>query len=140
LTCEAYNHLPVRVGYRHPLITEFASRFGSPAFSMEVSDGVIARAAVERDSACGCARHVAQGLVGIRVTDAVQEAGMLHAHYPCFASMNQDADYHDTLMHVSGHILQDAVRSALLPFLPPVAYVRPEGLVEADPHNDPGEA
>jgi hypothetical protein len=93
-------------------------------------DQRIDQAGVERDSACGCARFVAQGLIGQPVGQAEYEAGMLHHHYPCLASMSQDSDYKDTLMHVSGHILREAVVEQVRDHLEPVAYFQPAGRVE----------
>ena len=116
--------------YDDPLIRRFASAFGRPAFRLTVAEGRVARAEVARDSACGCARHVAENLPRIPVDAAVEEAGMLHHHFPCLASMTQDPDYHDTLMHVSGHLVRDAVRAQLEDHLTPVTYWRPEGLSE----------
>ncbi|MBC7224801.1 MAG: hypothetical protein H5T59_11105, partial [Anaerolineae bacterium] len=58
---------------------------------------------------CGCARYVARGLVGVSADDAEEKAGLLHHHYPCLASMGKDADFGDTLMHVSGNLLKDNV-------------------------------
>jgi hypothetical protein len=94
------------------------------------SDHRLSTLLVERDSACGCARFVAQGLAGCAVADAEHQAGMLHHHYPCLASMNQDADYADTLMHVSGHILREAVRHEIRDYVEPIAYLRPSGRVD----------
>ncbi len=89
-------------------------------------------ALVNRDSACGCAQHVAHGLGGQPVDQAEHAAGMLHHHFPCLASMNQDADYADTLMHVSGHALREAVRAEIKDYLEPVAYLRPHGRVNSE--------
>jgi hypothetical protein len=47
--------------------------------------------------------------------------------------MNQDSDYHDTLMHVSGNILKDSLKEALGDHLQ-VAYLRPAGQVEQAPN------
>jgi hypothetical protein len=63
------------------------------------------------------------------VDQALEEAGMLHHHFPCLASMNQDPDYHDTLMHVSGNILKDSLKQALGDHLK-VTYLRPTGQVD----------
>jgi hypothetical protein len=43
--------------------------------------------------------------------------------------MNQDADYQDTLMHVSGHILRGTVKTAVQHHLSPTPYLRPMGRV-----------
>jgi hypothetical protein len=130
LTPTTYNRTPLVRTYDNPLIRAFAERFGRPAFGIQVSDGRIAAVQVERDAACGCAQHVAQGLIGLPVDDAVEAAGMLHHHFPCLASMNQDADYHDTLMHVSGDYLRDAVKNEIRPFLTPTPFLRPSGRVD----------
>ena len=59
-----------------------------------------------------------------RAVSAEQEAGMLHHHFPCLASMGIDSDYGDTLMHVSGNILRDEVGEQVRPFKQ-IAYLRP---------------
>ncbi len=104
--------------YDNPLISEFASYFGRPEFRIRVDPETRAIESVEvlRDAVCGCARFVADGLVGVNVDDAEQEAGMLHHHYPCWAAMGIDSDFGDTLMHVSGNILRDAVAEQVKPF------------------------
>jgi hypothetical protein len=130
LTPTTYNRTPLVRTYDNPLIRAFAEHFGRPAFDIQVAGGLIAAVRVERDAACGCAQHVAQGLIGLPVDDAVEAAGMLHHHFPCLASMNQDADYHDTLMHVSGDYLRDAVKNEIRPFLTPTPYLRPSGRVD----------
>jgi hypothetical protein len=126
LTPAAFNRTPLVQPYDDPLIRAFAEHFGQPAFEIAVADGYITSIRVERDAACGCARHVAERLVGQPVDEAVEAAGMLHHHFPCLASMNIDPDYRDTLMHVSGHYLQDSVKEALGSHLK-VAYARPVG-------------
>ena len=131
LTETSYGLPPIVAGYQDPLIQEFARHFGRPSFRLRVdSDRRIARAEVVRGSACGCATHVAAGLVGCAVDEAEHAAGMLHHHYPCLAGMSQDSDYHDTLMHVSGHLVRAAVREQLGGHVTPPAYLRPAGRAE----------
>jgi thymidylate synthase len=131
LTETTYNWPPIVTPYQDALIQEFARHFGQPQLRVTVGDDQrIDQAGVERDSACGCARFVAQGLIGQPVGQAEYEAGMLHHHYPCLASMSQDSDYKDTLMHVSGHILREAVVEQVRDHLEPVAYFQPAGRVE----------
>jgi hypothetical protein len=100
-----------RMKYDNPLIAEFAHYFGKPEFSITVDSQSrkITSVEVKRDATCGCARYVAQKLVGISADEAEFEAGMAHHHYPCLASMGIDADFGDTLMHVSGNIMKDNV-------------------------------
>ncbi len=118
--------------YENPLIAEFARYFGRPELMLEIDDETktIAAARVVRDSPCGCAHHVAEGLVGVGVEEAAATAGMGHHHYPCLAAMAIDPDYDDTLMHVSGHILIDEVTRNVKPFQTPVHYLRPQGRSE----------
>jgi hypothetical protein len=107
-----------RIEYDDPLIADFARRFGQPELriTLDPETRQIASAEVLRDAVCGCARYVAERLVGVSADDAEQEAGMLHHHYPCLASMGIDADYGDTLMHVSGNLLRDNVGAQVKPF------------------------
>ncbi len=138
LTETTYNHKPLLTLYDIELVREFARYYGRPSFVIEVEDQRINKVDVTRDAACGCARAVAEGLVGTEVDDAIERTGMLHHHFPCLASMNQDADYHDTLMHVSGHILQDSIKEQIEDHLSPTIYLRPEGHIE-NPANPTSE-
>jgi hypothetical protein len=107
-----------QIEYDDPLIAEFARHFGQPDLLITVDpiSRRITSAEVLRDSVCGCARYVAQRLVGVSVDDAEQEAGLLHHHYPCLASMGVDTDYGDTLMHISGNLLKNNVGTQVKPF------------------------
>jgi hypothetical protein len=107
-----------RVTYDDSLIAEFARYFGHPAFRIAVDpeSRVIVAAEVTRDAVCGCARYVAERLVGTSADDAEQEAGMLHHHFPCLASMGIDIDFSDTLMHVSGNLMRDEVAAQVRSF------------------------
>lgn len=116
----------LRVSYENTWIAEFARYFGRPAFELQVNpqDKTIAAVQVRRDAVCGCARFVAEGLVGLPAGDAAEKSGLLHHHFPCLASMGIDIDYDDTLMHVSGNLLKDHVAELVRPFAPP-QYLRP---------------
>ena len=118
LTETHYNVRRQRIEYEAPLIAEFARHFGQPGLSIVVDPETrtIADVQVERDACCGCARFVAQGLVGVSADDAEFEAGMLHHHYPCLAGMGKDPDFNDTPMHVSGNILKDRVGEQVRPY------------------------
>ncbi len=115
-----------RIVYESPLIAEFARYFGQPELEIEVDPDtrVIIVARVKRDAVCGCARFVAEGLIGVSADDAEEKAGLLHHHYPCLASMGKDIDFNDTLMHVSGNILKDEVGARVKPFKR-VRYIAP---------------
>jgi hypothetical protein len=131
LTETSYSLRGQRVEYSDPLISEFARYFGKPRVSVTVDEasGTIASVEVERDATCGVVRYLAQHIVGRKVDDAEFEAGMLHHHYPCLASMGIDPDYNDTLLHVSGNLSRDAFASAVAPYRK-VMYLQPDGYVE----------
>jgi hypothetical protein len=107
-----------RLAYDDPLIAEFATYFGQPAYEVTVdpTSRTIIAIEVKRDAVCGCARFVAEGLIGISADDAEEKAGLLHHHYPCLASMGIDPDFGDTLMHISGNVLKDEVGRQIKPF------------------------
>lgn len=133
LTPRQYNRTPLVQEVDDPIIARFAEFFGRPEFEVTVEGGAIASVEVKRDSACGCARYVAERLVGEEIEESIEKAGLLHHHFPCLADMNKDPDYRDTLMHVSGNFLKDAIKDEVQSHLS-IVYVRPHGRVE-----DPGE-
>lgn len=105
--------------YDNPLISEFARYFGQPELTLEIDPDTRTIISVEvvRDAVCGCARHTADGLVGLSADEAEEKAGLLHHHYPCLASMQKLPHFdHDTLMHVSGQILKNNVGTQIKPF------------------------
>ena len=105
--------------YDSPQIREFARYFGRPDLQVTVDENTktIAAAEVKRDAVCGCTRFVAEKLVGVHVNDAIEKAGLLHHHFPCLASMTKLNDFnHDTLMHASGHLLQDNIAEQTKPY------------------------
>lgn len=107
-----------RMPYDDPLISEFARYFGQPNLQIAVDphSKTISETQVLRDAVCGCARYVAERLIGVSADEAEEKAGLLHHHYPCLASMGIDVDFSDTLMHVSGNVLKDNVAEQVKPF------------------------
>ena len=107
-----------RIRYDSPLIAEFARYFGQPSLQIQIDPQTrtILSAQVTRDAVCGCARYVAERLVGLSVDEAEEKAGLLHHHFPCLASMGKDPDFGDTLMHVSGNVLKDNVSEQVKPY------------------------
>jgi len=121
-----------RVVYKSPYISEFARHFGQPVIKIQVDEetGKILDAQTVTDAVCGCARHVALGIIGMHVDEVEEKAGLLHHHYPCLASMSKLVDYnHDTLMHESAHILIDNIREQIKPYKK-VRYFQPGKLSE----------
>jgi hypothetical protein len=115
-----------RKPYSNPLISEFAFYFGRPKLTLSIDPDLLLVSAVEvhRDAVCGCARFVAQKIVGVSVNDAEFTAGMAHHHFPCLASMGIDSDFGDTLMHVSGNIIKDHITEQVKPFKH-IGYITP---------------
>ena len=121
-----------RLPHFSPLIAEFARYFGQPELHLELDPetGVVLKAEVQRDAVCGCARHVAERLVGLVAGEVEEKAGLLHHHYPCLASMVKLPEYNkDTLMHESGHLLQDNLRPQVKPYIKDL-YIKPDGKTE----------
>jgi thymidylate synthase len=115
-----------RIQYQSELISEFARSFGKPKFRVTVDPDsrLVTAVEVQRDAVCGCARYVAEGLVGISADDAEEKAGLLHHHYPCLASMGKDPDFGDTLMHVSGNVMKNDIGEQVKPFKK-TQYIQP---------------
>ncbi len=136
LTEDSYGYGRSAEHYDSELIASFARNFGKPELRVTVDPDTkkIERVEVVRDAACGSARFIARGLVGVSVEEAEFEAGMLHHHYPCLASMAKewiDDRLEDTLMHVAGYIIRDEVARQIKPFRKPPQYLTPSERVES---------
>jgi hypothetical protein len=93
-------------------ISEFAKYFGHPSVEMHSADGkTVSSAKVLRGAPCGCTDHVVGDLVGIKLEEAVEKAGLSHHHFPCLASMEREEDLGDTLMHLSGQLLKREIEA-----------------------------
>ena len=123
-----------RETYQSEIISEFAKYFGQPDIRLTLDEvsRTITSAVVQVDAVCGCARHVAEKLIGLSADEAEEKAGLFHHHFPCLASMVKLNDYnHDTLMHESGHLLQDNFAEQLKPYKQ-TKYIAPTGKVDQD--------
>lgn len=131
LTETHVNALRHRTTYDDPLIREFAKFYGRPEFKVDVDEKgeTITNVEVTRDACCGCARFAAEKLVGTPVEDSLEQIGLHHHHYPCQASMGIDPLHGDTLMHVSGNIMKDALKESLGDKLK-ISYIKPGTLSE----------
>ncbi len=121
-----------REGYESQIISEFAHYFGQPDIHITVDSQtrLVTSAEVQRDAVCGCAHFVAEKLIGLSADEAEEKSGLAHHHFPCLASMVKLNDYnHDTLMHESGHLLQENLAVQLKPYKQ-VKYISPGNLSE----------
>ena len=121
---------------QHPTIRQFAQRYGRPEVRCEVDDGStdlrgssdvpirpdvpirthprIVACQVVREAPCGNTRYMATRLAGTPVSQAVEQAGLLHHYYPCWGGMDADP-VHNThsLLHIAATMSQKAVERAL---------------------------
>ena len=99
------------------LLAAFALHFGRPRLRVErfPDRSSIARVTVERGAPCGSSHYTAGRLRGLPLSDALPQAGLICHHYPCLASMQprMGEDGVETLMVLSGHILNEALEEAL---------------------------
>lgn len=99
--------------YDNECIASFARHFGRPRLKIKVgSDERIIEVNVERSAPCGSTYLVAEKLTGIPAKDAVPQAGLHAHHYPCLASMQMEPGG-ETLMHISGYVVNDEVTRVL---------------------------
>ena len=116
--------------YESAIAASFARHFGKPGLRIKVNAKTkqIEHVEVTRNSACGSAYHVARGLPGLSADAAAVKAGLILHHFPCLCSMNKewiDDRLHDTLMHVSGYIVNEHVTEQLRPYMTPAQYLTP---------------
>lgn len=93
-------------------IDEFAETFGKVELEIE-ADKLIKNIKVKRGAPCGSTWFVADMLVNTPVLEAEFEAGRLYHNYPCLASMSVDPLIGDTLMHIAGYKIKEAVKKEL---------------------------
>ena len=96
-----------------PFVDEFTKFFGRPEFEFEISNDTIVAASVKRSAPCGSAFFIAEKLVGVKVKDVLDQAGLLLHYYPCLASMEYDPLLNETPMHIAGFEVKKAVYRAL---------------------------
>jgi len=118
ITEEGCGYRGSQVTYKNEAIAEFAKHFGRPKLKMTTSaDGKIVEVfEVIRGAPCGSTHHAAEQMVGHPTEEVKYKAGLVSHHYPCLASMQQEAlddGLFDTLMHLSGYVMNDEVKKAL---------------------------
>lgn len=98
----------------HPLVVEFARRYGRPELACEVENGSLSLCEVGRETPCGNTRYIAARLGGVSVGKAAQQAGLLHHYYPCWGGMGGDpVQGTHTLLHIAATMVQKSVERAL---------------------------
>jgi hypothetical protein len=135
LTETSYGYRGSAQPYDDELISNFARYFGRPKLKITVNPKtrLIQHVEVERNSACGSVAHTARQMIGLSADEADTKAGLILHHYPCLCSMNQeqiDEKLYDTLMHVSGYIMNEEVAEQVKPFKTPPQYLTPSEHVD----------
>lgn len=96
-----------------PLTQEFARHFGQARMVVTVKDEQIQQVELIRGAPCGNSLYVAERLPGVKVEESVEQAGLLFHAHPCMASMDMDRELGDTILHIAGHLVKNAVYVAL---------------------------
>ena len=123
--------------YTSETISEFARHFGKPKFNLTVNEetGIISKVDVVRGSPCGATCYAAERLEGTAVEDAVPRAGLVSHQFPCLASMERefidDRLPSDTLMHVSGYLVNEEMEKELRPYKKRPQYFTPDESVKS---------
>jgi hypothetical protein len=130
LTENSYGYRGAAQPYEDELISAFAQHFGRPKLKIKVNPEtkLIEQVDVERNSACGSVASTAQKMIGLSADEADTKAGLILHHYPCLCSMTTeqiDDKLHDTLMHVSGYIINEEVADQVKAFKTPPTYLTP---------------
>lgn len=130
LTEETAGYRRAAQSYQNKTISEFARHFGRPRLNLTVNPntGIIEKMEVERGAPCGATHYAAERLAGTSVKEAVPRAGLVSHHYPCLASMEQepiDDRLTDTLMHLSGYVINEEVEEKIKPYKKHPAYFTP---------------
>ncbi|MGV8126876.1 MAG: DUF166 domain-containing protein [Methanothrix sp.] len=105
-----------------PLISSFLkeAKIGDPVIeftlqkSREGKHSILA-ANVVRSAPCGSTWFVAKRMLGLEPDqpDLRERISEAHHSYPCTGSMERDNELGDTVLHVGGYIIRDAVESGL---------------------------
>lgn len=95
-----------------PFIDEFAQKFGKPVVKVE-GDGLVKNIKVIRGAPCGSTQYLARELAGFPLSEAELESGNKFHNYPCLASMKDDQVSGDTLMHIAGYQIKEALKRSV---------------------------
>jgi len=94
------------------VIDQFAQKFGKPLVEVE-GEGFVKSIQVVRGAPCGSTVYIAQELEGFPLDEAELESGNKFHNYPCLASMKDDTVSGDTLMHIAGYQIKEALKRSV---------------------------
>jgi hypothetical protein len=106
----------------NPTISAFMEKahFGEPKIEVLTQKSrpgkeTILAANVVRSAPCGSTWYVAKRMTGLETDqpDLRERISEAHHAYPCTASMDQDPELKDTILHKAGYIIREAVEEAI---------------------------
>lgn len=99
----------------HPVINQFISllHIGKPLIEIELKRDTIHHARCIRSAPCGSTWYICERVKNVCIDTVVEAVAAAHHSYPCNASMAQDPEIKDTLLHKAGYIVREAVLNAL---------------------------
>jgi len=109
LTPQHYGVGEQETACENPWIAEFAQHFGRPQFRIVCDGEDVVGAELERDSACGLGRALAERLPGTAVCDLAYQVAEVHRRYPCLATLRVEPGLGASLFQVSCGLIQQAV-------------------------------
>lgn len=93
---------------KSPALKQVLSKVGSPVLRLDCSQGRVWDVEVVRGAPCGSTWFMAQGLRGVKLEQAPQEASLLVSYYPCRASRGTKGG-----IHSSSELHLEAVKRAI---------------------------
>ena len=116
-----YNKVGFHLTQKHEYVHEFIDYFkiGKPivAFLLSKDGKVIEDRCVIQSAPCGSSYYVCQQLKGKYINNSElplnERISKAHHAYPCNASMDQDSTLKDSILHVGGYLIRNAVRKEL---------------------------
>lgn len=99
----------------HPYINQVITqlRIGNPKIDIEVKKDRIHRATCIRSAPCGSTWYVCEKLKNVPLDNVIETISEAHHAFPCNASMVQDSEIKDTILHKAGYIVREAVVEAV---------------------------
>jgi hypothetical protein len=90
-------------------------KVGRPVFRSVTDGKKIVHTEVVINSPCGAAAFIAERLIGAKLSNQELDEMISEAHhaYPCTGSMQKDIELKDTILHVAGYTVRDAVKKSL---------------------------
>lgn len=121
---DEYNKVGFNLTHEHDNIIKFIEYFqiGKPkvSFKLDKTGKAIEDACVLRSAPCGSTYYIVQQLKGKYFENGKANKKSLnemissaHHAYPCNASMDQDPILRDSVLHVGGYLIRNAIRKEL---------------------------